>query len=243
MPELSLKKARKLAQCAASGMGRRGLRNGVGLGVEHLEMLSGVPVETLIDVGANRGQFSLATRKAHPECRVHAFEPLEDEAETYRRVFAGQAGVTLYGCALGSEAGETVINVTKRKDSSSLLPVSDRQTEIFPGTEKASERVIQIARLDDIVPAEDCAGQTLLKIDVQGFELEVLKGAAGLLRQIDHVYVECSFVELYSGQPLQDEVKAYLEAQGFQHDRVFNQEHDADGAPVQADFLFKRAPA
>jgi hypothetical protein len=75
---------------------------------------------------------------------------------------------------------------------------------------------------------------------VQGAELEVLKGCASLLSSFDHIYAELSFVEFYSGQPLCDEVIAYLAQHGFALAGVYNLAADKDGVTVQADFLFSR---
>lgn len=79
-----------------------------------------------------------------------------------------------------------------------------------------------------------------LKSCVQGFELEVLRGSASLLPEFAYVYVEASFEALYEGQALISDVAAFLEEQGFVEAGRFNIAHTADGAPIQADFLFQR---
>ena len=89
-----------------------------------------------------------------------------------------------------------------------------------------------------IAPA-DFARPSLLKIDVQGYELEVLKGASALLSAIDAIYVEVSWVELYKGQALHDEVEALLLDAGFKQAEVFNEEN-YKGELIQADMLFLR---
>ena len=80
----------------------------------------------------------------------------------------------------------------------------------------------------------------LLKLDVQGYELNVLKGAEKLMDKIDAVYTECSWLELYEGQALISEVAEYLEELGFKMEAQYNTVSDQDGNPVQADILFMR---
>ncbi|HEB94406.1 MAG TPA: FkbM family methyltransferase, partial [Gammaproteobacteria bacterium] len=77
-----------------------------------------------------------------------------------------------------------------------------------------------------------------LKIDVQGFEMEVLRGCEELLRRFQYVYVECSFVELYAGQAFADEIIAFLRERNFILDGVYNPCYDKNGRAVQADFFF-----
>jgi len=81
----------------------------------------------------------------------------------------------------------------------------------------------------------------LLKLDVQGFELEVLKGCRSMLDYFSRVYVECSFVELYEGQALAHEVIDYLHQHGFRLSGVYNMTYGKEGIAVQADFLFTKA--
>lgn len=80
----------------------------------------------------------------------------------------------------------------------------------------------------------------MLKIDVQGFELELLKGATELLPHIQDVYVECSFIELYQGQALASEVIDLLRDHGFTLRGFYNPQYDNGGAAIQADLAFSQ---
>jgi hypothetical protein len=80
----------------------------------------------------------------------------------------------------------------------------------------------------------------LLKIDVQGYELDVLRGAGDRIAVVDEVFVEASFAQLYTGQPLAAEVITYLDRCGLRLVDVFGVARDADGIALQADFLFRR---
>lgn len=214
------------------------IRYGVLAGAEHRRILR-TDLATVVDVGANRGQFSLAVRRWAPKARVFAFEPLAGPAAKFKKVFKQDAKVSLHHAAIGMEAGEAIIHVSAADDSSSLLPISLLQQRLFPGTGEVRTETIQVGRLTDFVAAEDIAAPAMLKLDVQGFELEALRGCEDLLDHFSLVYVECSFVSLYVGQALADEVIVWLRERGFRLGGVYNMGYDHNGRAVQGDFLFE----
>jgi FkbM family methyltransferase len=235
--------SRKLAGIALHGgiSWLRALRFGVAAGVEHLAVLRNLgTVRTVVDIGANRGQFALVARHCFPAATIVSFEPLPGPAAVYRSVFAGDGRARLVEAAIGPEPGEATIHLSARDDSSSLLPITARQTALFPGTAEAGTATIRVARLADEVGAEELAAPALLKLDVQGFELQSLAGCGDLLLRFAWVYAECSFVELYAGQALADEVIAWLRERGFRLSGVYHMAYDGEGRAVQADFLFGR---
>lgn len=218
----------------------RGLRLGVAPSLEHREVLQDLDPDVLLDVGANRGQFSLMARQVHPRLPIQAFEPLPAEAAVYRRIFDGQAGVTLHPVALGDASSTAALHVSRRADSSSLLPIGEMQTTLFPHTEEIGTHLVRVVRLDSMPEQWQAARRALLKIDVQGFELNVLRGAGQALEHCANVYVECSEVALYTGQALYPDIAAFLAKEGFSLTRRANEQW-ADGRLIQADYLFSRA--
>ena len=236
-------KARKLAGILAVPAWRAALRrHRVAAGVEHARVLRNLgPVATVVDIGANRGQFALAARHCFPQARIVSFEPLAGPAALWRAVFAGDDRARLVEAAIGPEPGEATIHLSARDDSSSLLPITARQNALFPGTAEAGTATIRVARLADEVPVADITAPALLKLDVQGFELPALAGCEGVLDRFDWVYVECSFMELYAGQAFADAVIAWLRERGLRLAGVYNMSYDSDGRAVQADFLFGRS--
>ena len=234
-------KVRKFVGILAVPSWRAALRrHRVAAGVEHAKVLRSLgPACTVVDIGANRGQFALAARHCFPEARIVSFEPLAGPAAVYRAVFARDAGAIVVEAAVGRQAGETEIHLSARDDSSSLLPITARQDELFPGTSEAGTAKIRVVCLADVLLAQEVAAPALLKLDVQGFELQALEGCEDVLPQFDWVYVECSFVELYAGQAFADEVIAWLRERGFRLTGVFNMSYDRSGHAIQADFLFR----
>ena len=235
-------KAHKFAGILAVPAWRDTLRrHRVAAGVEHavvLRQLDGC--QTVVDIGANRGQFALVARHCFPAATLISFEPLAGPAAVYRAVFAGDARARLVAAAVGPEPGEAVIHLSARDDSSSLLPITARQNALFPGTAEAGTATIRVARLADEVPAEAIVPPALLKLDVQGFELQALAGCEDVLDRFAWVYAECSFMELYAGQAFADAVIAWLRERGFRLCGVYNMAYDGAGRAVQADFLFGR---
>lgn len=220
---------------------RRALvRQHVAAGLEHVSVLRNLgDVRTVVDIGANRGQFALAAHRVWPEATVISFEPLSVPAGVYRSVFALNGRVRLITAAIGPERGHASIHEARRDDSSSLLPITGRQKALFPGTEEVGTCRVRVARLVDEMSG-DFERPAILKLDVQGFELQALQGCEDLLHRFDWVYVECSFIELYAQQALADQVLDWLGARDFVLRGVYNPSYDGRGAAVQGDFLLGR---
>lgn len=216
------------------------LRHRVAAGVAHARVLSGLDCRTVVDIGANRGQFALVARQCQPHARIISFEPLPAAAAKFRAVFAGDDRVTLHEVAIGPAPGNATIHVSRRDDSSSLLPITSTQVALFPGTGEVATATVRVAPLREFIPAADIQAPALIKLDVQGYELEALRGCEDLLDRFAYVYAECSFVELYAGQSLADEVTSWMRERGFKLHGEHNTVHDRGGRAIQADFLFAR---
>ena len=213
----------------------------VAAAIEHVDAVNFVAPATLLDIGANKGQFSTLVRTNAPGAVIHAFEPLPAGADRYAALFAGDSRTTLHRVALGENSRTAVFHVTDRADSSSLLKPGEGQKSAF-GVSTSSTIEVQVKPLDQVLKLDDLPHPVMVKIDVQGAELEVLRGM-GDLSQVDAIYVELSFVELYEGQPLFEDVQKYLDERGFELRGVFNQAFTANFGPTQADCLFVQRKA
>lgn len=217
----------------------RALSRGVAPSIEHFPVLRRLPVDGVIDVGANRGQFTLACRIALPDVPVIAFEPIPGEAEIYSAIHGDVTRITLVRCALGEARSDATLHLSQSRDSSSLLPIGQLQSELFPQTSEVGTISVPVQTLDDSLPLMKGRSHQLLKLDVQGYELNVLRGARAVLPLCSHVYAECSEVALYDGQSLRPDVSKFLEEHGFSESGAFN--HHYRGAElIQADYLFSR---
>jgi FkbM family methyltransferase len=215
------------------------IKHRIAAAIEHLEPIALTKAATLIDIGANKGQFSLAFRHLRSSAQIIAFEPLPSAADRYEALFADARNVALHRVALSDSASTAVFHVTDRQDSSSLFKPGAGQQAAF-GVSEAVAINVPVERLDMTVELRSLAHPILIKIDIQGAELKALQGCADL-ELADFIYVELSFVELYEHQPLFNDVATYLMGRGFTLAGVFNQVTTAAFGPTQADFLFKRA--
>jgi len=235
-----LRKVRKAISLAQRSLYRNALRAGVGAAIEHERLLNSLDCKTIVDIGANRGQFALVVRHNFPDANIISFEPLSKPASVFRRVFSSDNAVVLHTAAVGPKSEQCAMHVSARDDSSSLLPISSLQEEIFPGTGEIETLDVRVAPLDAFVDKNDILAPAMLKLDVQGFELDALRGCESLLSRFEWVYCECSFVELYSGQKLAADVIDWLSSKGFRIKGMYNPAYDRAGQAIQADFLFQR---
>lgn len=208
--------------------------------IEHKTVLRNLECRSVIDIGANRGQFALVARHNFTSAKIISFEPLPKPAALFRRVFATDDATVLHVAAIGPKSEQCAMHVSGRDDSSSLLPISSLQEDIFPGTSEVETIDVRVAPLDAFVDESDIVAPAMLKLDVQGFELDALRGCESLLSRFEWVYCECSFVELYSGQKLAADVIDWLSSKGFRIKGMYNPAYDHEGQAVQADFLFQR---
>ncbi len=205
-------------------------------------ILSGNRVDLVIDGGASVGIYGYRLRACGYRGRIVSFEPL---AGPYAELEALAAGDGLWECrrlALGASPDPAArINVTANSVSSSLLPVGERHIEAAPGSVVAGTETVSVATLDDLAPELPGAGAgAYLKLDLQGYELEALRGAEGLLGGLTAVEAEVSLVELYDGAPGPGELIDHLAERGFECVGLFPGFTDREGRTLQADALFER---
>jgi hypothetical protein len=110
---------------------------------------------------------------------------------------------------------------------------------LFRNTGEIGVIEVRVERLDDLEALWAGRCSQLLKLDVQGFELNALRGATAALRTCSYVYAECSEIPLYEGQALRSEVERFLSAEGFAVTGCFNRQWSG-GQLIQADYLFSR---
>lgn len=217
----------------------RHLMQGVAPTIEHIPALSRFSFRTVVDVGANRGQFASMARMLFPAADIHSFEPLDEPARTFRSVLGEDGAIHLHSSAIGPETTTATIYITTRDDSSSLLQPNKEQEDVF-GVRTAHTEQIPVKRLSECLNAAALNKPALLKIDVQGGELDVLQGSDDLLDCFEVVYIECSYVKMYDNQPLFADIVQWMGRHKFAPRGVFNQYNDAHRGPVQADVLFVR---
>jgi FkbM family methyltransferase len=233
-----LKKIGKLLEALSNPTYWNGLRHGIAPSIEHKLALEGLNVRTVLDVGANRGQFSLLAQCLYPAATIYAFEPLPRPAEQFRALFADKANVHLFQVGIDEALRDTKMFVADDHHASSSILKAHKQSQIF-GSRETGEETVRVGRLTDFLPLDCICPPCLLKIDVQGYELQAINGCREVLPLVDYLYVECCYVELYARQALAHEILSRLGEFGFALRGTFNQHCDPEEGPVIADFLFQ----
>ena len=237
------RRLRKLAAAIRSPDYRRALPHGVVAALEHEHVPFEHQYRTVLDVGANRGQFALFAMHRFPDARVLCFEPVPAARKKLGEVLSlANHDSRVFEFAATATDGVATIRVARDDAISSLLPPTPAQLEAFPASETVAELEVKTTRLDRAVTNLGLESPILLKVDVQGTELEVLRGSEALLEQIDTVLVEVSFVELFQGQAMADEVLEFLRSRSFRLTEFCSPIWDRRQRCLQADLLFDRAP-
>jgi FkbM family methyltransferase len=230
---------RKVLAALKSASKRRALWHGVGASVEHSSALRQGRYRTVVDIGANKGQFALFARDRFPEANVHSFEPLPAAADIFSVLFRDDPRCQLYRVGIGPAPGTSELFVTSENDASSVLRPNDLQSKVF-GTQVVETCKIPMSTLAQCIQPSSLAAPALLKVDVQGFELATLTGCEELLHFFDDILIEVSFIELYDDQPTASAVISWLYERGFVLRGIFNQETLGRWGPLQADLLLRR---
>ncbi len=173
-------------------------------------------VRAAIDVGASDGAYAKELRAHGFGGRIVSFEPLPELFALLQANAELDPGWRAVAAALGAEQGTRTLHISGRATSSSLLEMKPLHLHVAPESGTVAKTPVQVARLDDLRVELDLGGAALLlKIDVQGYEAEVLAGARETLGEVAVLELELSFVALYVGHPLFTELIAQLGALGF----------------------------
>lgn len=171
---------------------------------------------TVIDVGANQGQFAYAVTRFFSDTVIHSFEPVPDTYEKLSFNTKLLSKIVTYNFGLGSKSGKIDFYQNEHSHASSALPISDYQKTQLPKTSRARLITVPVERLDNIgMTIGAIARPLLLKLDVQGYEKEVLLGAGAFMDKVDYLLFEVSFVKMYEGEPLFEEMHELVCNMGF----------------------------
>jgi FkbM family methyltransferase len=216
----------------------RGLSTGHLDSLELLDLVDGGNVTTIYDIGANIGTWTQLAKAVLPRAAVEAFEPLPQHCDAFVARCGDLPAATLHRIALGAENGSATMRVTSSSDASSMLPLARAGRDHFRLAE-VEQTTVGMRRLDDYVMDANLPMPDLIKLDVQGFELQVIEGAASTIDHAQALIVEVAFVEVYAGQCSFADVCSTLAAKGFGV-HAFSASTPLGRPLVQADVLFRR---
>lgn len=180
-----------------------------------IHILKYLEIDLVLDVGAHEGQYAQMLFRTGYAGEIISYEPLPASFRVLRNIAVKSKNFwAVSETAVGDETGVMKLHIAGgNKSSSSLLPMHQRHIDAAPHTAYVGEKDVPVQRLDDIVhPTKN----TFLKIDTQGYEMQVLMGATGIIDRIRGVQVEMSTCTLYDGQALDWEIKNWLVDKGFE---------------------------
>ena len=205
------------------------------------------PIRSVVDVGANVGQFARWARRLFPDAALFCFEPQPEVCQELRRwALEQRKPVTVFELALGDTSGfVNMLAHAAHTPSSSLLKTTPLTSALYPQTREQREIRVALSTLDAaIAPSMDeLADDLLVKLDVQGYEDRVIAGGESVLRRASACIVEVNLDGLYVGQPTFERIAAQLNALGLQYAGNLEQAYGPDGHVVFLDALFLRQAA
>lgn len=190
-------------------------RDASGTGEFLVRLLDQLDVTCVLDVGANVGQFATRLRLSGYQGQIFSVEPGEKAFARLQRAVNGDPSWLCANFAAGSESTRVQLNVSTNSTSSSLLSLSERHVSAAPESITSSFDEVRVERIDTMVAEWRLSGPFLLKLDVQGYEVQALKGAIDILAATPIVSVELSFDELFEGGAGYLEVLSSLDAAGY----------------------------
>lgn len=185
--------------------------------VRRQKLFNSFGIDVVLDVGANSGVYAKELREAGYKGRIFSFEPLSSAYSKLLKNIHGDASWQAFNMALGDKCGKTTINVAGNSYSSSILEMLPAHLQSAPGSGYVGQEQVDLSTLDSLFNSLGISSKNIcLKIDTQGFEEKVLKGAANSLRHINTIQLEMSLTPLYDGELLFPEMHALLSSKGYQ---------------------------
>jgi len=204
---------------------------------------SDLSVKWVLDIGANVGDVTFAALDAYPECNVICIEPVKDTFSRLKeRLKPFSKRVHLYNIALSDHSGHEEINLTTSDGANSILPQSQFHKHLNPHIKELDKETIIIETLDDFSSSFPSQKIDIMKIDVEGYELNVLKGGEKFIENnVDTIIIEIALMrdESWENQSI-FEIFNILNKMGFRLVNIIDLCHVADDTLlVQMDCVFR----
>ncbi|RPJ75270.1 MAG: FkbM family methyltransferase [Alphaproteobacteria bacterium] len=190
--------------------------------------------ETIIDIGANIGTFVKTAQKVFPEAKKYCFEPNSDITGSITT-----PQTKLYHVALGNVNEKIRFNISSHHPSSSFLkPIltSDKHPDML----QVASVEIEVKRLDDVLDEKEINKPLLIKIDVEGYELEVIKGGGRIISLAEVVIIETSYQSILSGQPTFKDIHETMLGLGFKYFGNIGKLFPYNGLFLQENSVFRK---
>lgn len=207
---------------------------------EQKRILQNTPVNTIFEVGAADGRDCVLYTTIFPNAKVFAFEPLPDSFLKVEEKAKINKSIIPFNVAVSSQKGTANFYKTELEDASSLLQsqVTNSTFDVYQKVKGVIE--VQTDTIDNICKENKISKIDLLKIDAQGAELEILKGAMNIIKanNINLIYVEVQFIQLYKNAPSYHEIANLLTNNNFRLHNFYGLVHNQKGQLAWGDALF-----
>ena len=198
-------------------------------------------IDTVIDVGANGGQYGQFLRRIGYQGRIVSYEPLSSAFASLQVAAAGDPSWETHNLGIGKAEGSATLNVSDNSESSSLLRMLPSHLQSFPESRYIATETITLTTLEKALADIPTSARIFVKIDTQGYELPVIEGAGDSLKRVSGVQLEMSIVSLYEGETLMADMVNHMDRRGFRLMGLEPAPGDArTGQLLQVDGLFFR---
>jgi FkbM family methyltransferase len=192
----------------------------------------------VVDLGANEGRFSAAILAVAPSARIIAVEPAPEPRRRLEQRIGGRPNVRIVGKAVGAEPGTATLNITSHDNNSSLRRPHDDAGDVHgEGWDVVEGIEVEVTTLDDLLGDE---AADVLKIDVQGVELDVIAGGERTLRSARAVLLETNFVSYYEGDATFGPLHEAMQERGFRLANIAPPATGEDGTALWSDACYVR---
>jgi len=201
---------------------------------DQARLLSTHLVKTIIDVGANLGQTTLKYRKIFPEATIHAFEPFPQVYQRYQENFGRDAKIKANNLAVSDTVGKSKFYLNEGHYTNSLLKAEDASYKNIGCI------TVETVTMDAYARNAGIDYIDILKADVQGAELKVLKGARDLIndKKISLIFIELEFLRLYKDQPMFYDICKYLADRQYSFYNFYGIGETTAGQAIAGDAIF-----
>ena len=204
---------------------------------------AGVSPRTVIDLGANVGQFAVAAANLFKGVKIFSVEPDPRTADVLKQNLMSIKQATVFVVAVGDSVGEAEFYVNKDAQVSSMLKLGSDRMRDFPRSTVVEKITVPVTTLDTLFQGRKLEKPILVKIDVQGFEDRVIRGGKDFLKLTEWVLMEVSFADLYEGEHNFKSLLELMDEHGFRFLRPLNYHTSPlTGQIIEMDALFWREP-
>ncbi|MBA3047751.1 FkbM family methyltransferase [Patescibacteria group bacterium] len=203
-------------------------------------LLSSAQVKTIFDVGSHIGQTTRKYKKLYPKANIHGFEPYPEIYKKYIDSTCGDKKIYSNNFALSDKNGEAKFFVNNFHGTNSLLSNNKEYTDAIDSYKPLKTMRVKTETLDDYCKKNKIEKINILKMDVQGGELLVLKGSKKMLSEgkIDLIYTEVEYARIYKNQPLFKDLEIFLKQYNYSLYKTYNLAYLDDNTPLAGDAIF-----